>query len=473
MTKEYDLAIIGGGPGGYVAAIKASQLGLKVAVIEKEKVGGTCLHQGCIPTKTFLRSAEVFRQMKSAKQFGVDVAEYALNFMNVQKRKAKVVDQLYRGVQSLLKKNNVSVYDGIGRILGPSIFSPMAGTISIEHGQDIENTMLIPKNIIIATGSKPATLPGVKIDGEYVLTSDDAIQIKQLPKSIIIVGGGVIGVEWASLLADFNVAVTLIEYSKHLLPTEDIDISKEIERQLRKKGVEVITEAAVQQTYTPKDGQVKIDYVKNETVYQVTAEKILLSVGRTPNTDDLGLNNTSISLKDGFIETNEFYQTAESHIYAIGDVIGGKQLAHVASHEGMIAVEHMAGKNPFSMNELNIPACVYSHPEVASIGLTEQQAKEQGYSLKIGSFPFQANGKALIYGESEGFIKIIANEANDDLLGIHMIGPLVTEMISEGSLAKLLDATPWELTESIQPHPTLTETIGEAALAVEGKSIHY
>lgn len=473
MTKEYDLAILGGGPGGYVAAIRAAQLGLKVAVVEKDKLGGTCLHRGCIPSKAFLRSAEVYRQTKVADRFGINVGEYALNFPKVQKRKAKIVSQLYQGVQSLLKKNKVSVYHGIGRILGPSIFSPMAGTISIEHRNGEENTMLIPKNIIIATGSSPASLSGVTIDGKYVLTSDDALQMEQLPESIVIIGGGVIGIEWASLLADFNVSVTILEYSDRILPSEDLDISKEVEHQLSKKGIKIITKAAVQRTNEPNNGEVTVDYLINDEVKQLTAQQVLLSVGRQPNTNDIGINNTNITLTDGHIETNEFYQTKESHIYAIGDVIGGYQLAHVASHEGITAVEHIAGKDPFPIVHTNIPACIYSHPEVASIGLSESDAKEQGYSIKVGKFPFQANGKALVYGESDGFIKIVANAENDDILGIHMVGPTVTEMISEASLAKLLDATPWELTETIHPHPTLAETIGEAALAIEGVAIHY
>src|SRR5690625_308308 len=473
MTKEYDLAILGGGPGGYVAAIRAAQLGLKVAIVEKDKLGGTCLHRGCIPSKALLRSAEVYRQTKAAEQYGIDVSEYTLNFLNVQKRKEKIVAQLYQGVQSLLKKNKISVYHGIGRILGPSIFSPMAGTISIEHDNGDENTMLIPKNIIIATGSTPATLPDISIDGKYVLTSDNALQLEQLPESMIIVGGGVIGIEWASLLADFNISVTILEYSERILPTEDIDISKEVERQLNKKGIEIITNATVQKTNEPKNNEVTINYLINDKTKQLTAQNVLLSVGRKPNKYDIRIDNKNIILKNGSIETNEFYQTKESHIYAIGDVIGGRQLAHVASHEGITAVEHIAGKDPFPIDQANIPACVYSDPEVASIGLTEDEAKKLGYSVKIGKFPFQANGKALVHGESEGFIKIIADEENDDLLGIHMVGPFVTEMISEASLAKLLDATPWELTKTIHPHPTLAETIGEAALAIEGISIHY
>src|SRR5690625_676623 len=260
MTKEYDLVIIGGGPGGYVAAIRAAQLGLQVAVVEKDQLGGTCLHRGCIPSKTLLRSAEVFRQTKAAESYGVELSQLTLNFTNVQKRKEKVIQQLYQGIQALLEKNSVSVYHGIGRILGPSIFSPMAGTISIEHFNGEENTMIVPKYIIIATGSHPTVLPNVSVDGHYVITSNEALQMDQLPESIIIVGGGVIGIEWASMLADFNVKVTILEYSERILPTEDVDISKELERQLSKKGIKIITEASVQQTKNPVDGEITLMY---------------------------------------------------------------------------------------------------------------------------------------------------------------------------------------------------------------------
>src|SRR5690625_3950309 len=398
MTKEYDLVIIGGGPGGYVAAIRAAQLGMQVAVVEKDQVGGTCLHKGCIPSKALLRSAEVFRQTKQAKQFGIEVSDYMLNFSKVQSRKTKVVKQLYQGVRSLLKKHQISVYQGFGRILGPSIFSPMAGTISIEHDNGDENTMIVPKNIIIATGSKPDTLPEITVDGKFIMTSDDALEMTELPKSIVIVGGGVIGIEWASMLNDFGVQVTVIEYGERILPTEDHDISIAVEQELNQQGIKFIKNTQVTHVDEPENGLITIQYESADTKDKITVEKLLLSVGRTPNTEDIGINNTNIVLNNGYIETNEYYQTKESHIYAIGDVIGGRQLAHVASHEGITAVEHIAGETPYPISETSIPACVYSYPEVASIGLTEFTAKEKGYNIQVGKFPFQANGKALVYG---------------------------------------------------------------------------
>lgn len=471
MSQKYDVAILGGGPGGYVAAIRASQLGLKVALVEKEKLGGTCLHKGCIPSKAMLRSAEVFKQTKEAATFGVDVSTPELNFSAVQRRKDGIINQLYNGVQSLMKKGKIDVYEGYGRILGPSIFSPLAGTISVEYENGDENTMIVPKNVLIATGSKPRHLDHLPIDGKQIVTSEGALTFDQLPSSIMIVGGGVIGVEWASMLADFDVKVTLFETAPHILPTEDRDIAKEVERQLSNKGITIHTSAMVGASHVQKES-VTLDVTTGERDEQYHAEKVLVSVGREANIDTIGLNNTDVHVTNGHIETNAFFQTNESHIYAIGDVIGKKQLAHVASREGVIAVEHMANQQPEQLNYDQIPTCIYSNPEVASVGLTEEEAKEQGYDIDVGTFPFQANGKALVYGQSEGFTKIIANRKNEDLLGIHMVGPHVTELISEAGLGVVLDATPWELTQSVHPHPSLSEVIGEAALAVTNEQIH-
>lgn len=472
MTKNYDLVILGGGTGGYVAAIRASQLGMQVAIVEKGKLGGTCLHQGCIPSKSLLRSAEVYRQTMEADHFGIETKDIKLNFLKVQERKNEIVETLHKGVQGLMKKGKIDVYEGFGRILGPSIFSPMPGTISIEYENGDENTMIIPKNIIIATGSKPKTLPNIDIDGQYVMTSDEALEMETLPKTITIVGGGVIGIEWASMLADFGVEVTVVEYSEQILPTSDYSIAKELEKQLKKKGITIITNATVLSNTIDENNGVSIEVEINDTIEQIESEKILVSVGREANRTDIGIENTDIVIKDGFIQVNGHYQTKESHIYAIGDVIGGMQLAHVASHEGIVAVEHMADEKPLPIQYQNIPTCVYSHPEVASVGLTENQAKEQGFDIKVSRFPFQAIGKALVYGESEGFVKIIADNQTEDLLGVHMIGPHVTDMISEAGLAKVLDATPWEMSLNIHPHPSLSEVLGEAALAVDGNQIH-
>ncbi|MEA1021787.1 dihydrolipoyl dehydrogenase [Bacillus subtilis] len=474
MATEYDVVILGGGTGGYVAAIRAAQLGLKTAVVEKEKLGGTCLHKGCIPSKALLRSAEVYRTAREADQFGVETAGVSLNFEKVQQRKQAVVDKLAAGVNHLMKKGKIDVYTGYGRILGPSIFSPLPGTISVERGNGEENDMLIPKQVIIATGSRPRMLPGLEADGKSVLTSDEALQMEELPQSIIIVGGGVIGIEWASMLHDFGVKVTVIEYADRILPTEDLEISKEMESLLKKKGIQFIIGAKVlPDTMTKTSDDISIQAEKDGETVTYSAEKMLVSIGRQANIEGIGLENTDIVTENGMISVNESCQTKESHIYAIGDVIGGLQLAHVASHEGIIAVEHFAGLNPHPLDPTLVPKCIYSSPEAASVGLTEDEAKANGHNVKIGKFPFMAIGKALVYGESDGFVKIVADRDTDDILGVHMIGPHVTDMISEAGLAKVLDATPWEVGQTIHPHPTLSEAIGEAALAADGKAIHF
>lgn len=474
MATEYDVVILGGGTGGYVAAIRAAQLGLKTAVVEKEKLGGACLHKGCIPSKALLRSAEVYRTAREADQFGVETAGVSLNFEKVQQRKQAVVDKLAAGVNHLMKKGKIDVYTGYGRILGPSIFSPLPGTISVERGNGEENDMLIPKQVIIATGSRPRMLPGLEADGKSVLTSDEALQMEELPQSIIIVGGGVIGIEWASMLHDFGVKVTVIEYADRILPTEDLEISKEMESLLKKKGIQFITGAKVlPDTMTKTSDDISIQAEKDGETVTYSAEKMLVSIGRQANIEGIGLENTDIVTENGMISVNESCQTKESHIYAIGDVIGGLQLAHVASHEGIIAVEHFAGLNPHPLDPTLVPKCIYSSPEAASVGLTEDEAKAKGHNVKIGKFPFMAIGKALVYGESDGFVKIVADRDTDDILGVHMIGPHVTDLISEAGLAKVLDATPWEVGQTIHPHPTLSEAIGEAALAADGKAIHF
>ncbi|MED4223743.1 dihydrolipoyl dehydrogenase [Neobacillus cucumis] len=472
MAQEYDLVILGGGTGGYVAAIRASQLGLKTAIVEKEKLGGTCLHKGCIPSKALLRSAEVFATTKQGAEFGVITGDVSLDFGKVQARKNKIIDQLHKGVQHLMKQGKIDVYEGIGRILGPSIFSPIPGTISVEMNNGTENEMLIPKNVIVSTGSRPRTLPGLEIDGKFVLSSDEALQLSALPKSIIIIGGGVIGIEWASMLSDFGVEVTVIEFADRIIPTEDKEISKEMQRVMKKKGINLITSAKVLPETIIKDQEVHISAEVKGVLKQFKAEKLLVSVGRQANIEGIGLENTEIQIEKGFIVTNDFYQTKESHIYAIGDVIGGLQLAHVASHEGILAVEHIAGEKPSPMDYRLVSRCIYSNPEVSSVGITEEQARENGHKVKIGKFSFRAIGKALVFGESDGFVKIVADSETDDILGVHMIGPHVTDMITEAGLAMVLDATPWEIAHTIHPHPTLTEAIGEAALAVDGKAIH-
>lgn len=472
MAKEYDLVILGGGTGGYVAAIRAAQLGLKTAIVEKGKLGGTCLHKGCIPSKALLRSAEIYSTFKNSEEFGIKVKDVELDFEKVQERKNRVINQLHKGVEFLMKKRKIDVFEGTGTILGPSIFSPLPGTISVQMNKGGENEILVPKNVIIATGSRPRTLPGLEIDGEFVLSSDEALEMKKLPQSIIIIGGGVIGIEWASMLSDFGVNVTILEYLDRILPTEDKEISKEMQRLMKKRGVKIVTGANVlSDTLQKGDGVTISAQIKGEKK-EFHADKILVSVGRNANIEGIGIENTSIQINKGVIATNEFYQTKESHIYAIGDCIGGLQLAHAASHEGIVAVEHIAGKNPTPIDNRFVPKGVYSRPEVGSVGWTEEEAKENGINVKVGKFSFRSNGKALVFGEPDGFVKIVANRDTNDLLGVHIIGPHATDLISEAGLAKVLDATPWEIGQTIHPHPTLSEAFAEAALAVDGNAIH-
>ncbi|MEI3604859.1 dihydrolipoyl dehydrogenase [Pseudogracilibacillus sp. SE30717A] len=473
MSKEYDLVILGGGTGGYVAAIRASQLGMKVAVVEAEKLGGTCLHHGCIPSKSLLRTAEMYRQMQDALTYGIEVNNLQLIFPKAQERKDKIVNTLYQGVQSLMKKNGIDVYQGYGRILGPSIFSPMPGTISVEYKNGQDNTMLIPKFVLIATGSTPRPFPGMPFDGEHILNSDHALQLTELPSSILIIGGGVIGIEWASMLQDLGVEVTVIENNKTILAGEDLAVQQEVLKALESRGVTILTDTAVESdTIEINDSTIRLSVNTQGKQQNIEVDKLLVSIGREANISEIGLTNTSIQIKNNVIQTNEMYQTKESHIYAIGDCIGGMQLAHVASAEGIIAVEHMAGKSPDPLNPLQIPACIYSFPEVGKVGLTEQQAKDAGYDIKVGTFPFQGIGKAHVYGEPIGFTKIIVDQQTEDILGVHMVGSHVTDLISEASLAKVLDATAWEISKTVHPHPTLSEVFLESALAVDHVQIH-
>lgn len=472
MAITVDVAVLGGGPGGYTAAIRAAQAGKKVAIIEMDKLGGTCLHKGCIPSKSLLRSAEVYRTLLASQQYGIDVAEGAvsLDFGKVQTRKSATVDQLFRGLQGLMKKHGVEIVRGKGRVIGPSIFSPKSGSLAVELA-DGEMESVVSTNLIIATGSRPRSLPGLDPDGERILTSDDALQMDALPESILIVGGGVIGVEWASMLQDFGVSVTLVEAGARLLPGEDAEVSAELTKALRRRGVRILTSVQLDtSSYAAAGEDISIKASTQDGDVELTADKLLLSVGRVANIEGIGLENTDVRTKDGFIEVNGFGQTTEPHIYAIGDVVGGVQLAHAASHEGLNAVDHICGKQIHSLPDHLIPRCIYSSPEIASYGLTEDGARTRGHDIKIGKVPFQAIGKAIVLGEAEGFVKVIADRKTNDILGVHMIGPHATDLISEASLAGWLNAAPWEAGAMVHPHPTLAEALGEAMLAVDGKS---
>ncbi|OAS22925.1 dihydrolipoyl dehydrogenase [Paenibacillus oryzisoli] len=468
---RYDVVVLGGGIGGYTAAIRAAQLGKTVAIVERDKMGGTCLHQGCIPSKALLRSAEVYAAMKHSEDYGITAQAVSLNFDGVLGRKQRIVDQLHQGLQFLMKKNKITIHYGNGRIIGPSIFSPRSGAVSVEK-EDGDIETLLSSNLIIATGSRPRSLPGLEIDGINIITSEDALRMENLPKSIIIVGGGVIGVEWASMLSDFGVKVTIVEVDKRLVNLEDEDVSKELERLFKKRGITLETGTKlIPDSVKVTDGVVTMQVDKQGELHELSAERVLVSVGRVANVEGIGLENTDIKIDRGVIRVNRYMQTTESHIYAVGDVIGGLMLAHMAGHEGILAAEHIAGHQPEELQTHLVSKCTYTRPEIASVGWTQQQAIDQGRQVKVGKFSFKGIGKALVYGDSDGFVKVIADKETNDILGVHMIGPQVTNSITEAALAQMLNATPWEVGQTIHPHPTLSEALGEAMLAVDGIAI--
>ncbi|WP_438351346.1 dihydrolipoyl dehydrogenase [Paenibacillus sp. FA6] len=471
MTITCDIAVLGGGTGGYVAAIRAAQLGKDVVIIEEDKLGGTCLHRGCIPSKSLLRSAEVYADIKESESYGIETSGAKVVFPKVQQRKSDIVEQLYQGVQYLMRKNKIRVLHGKGRVIGPSIFSPQGGAVAVELADgELEN--VVPNHLIIATGSRPRVLTGLESDGIHILSSDEALLMEQLPQSMIIVGGGAIGVEWASMLNDFGVEVTIVEAANQLLPQEDEDISKELTKIFARRGIKVLTGSKVlADTYQIEDGIITLNIQQGDSTKSLTAEKLLVSIGRQANIENIGIENTGVRIEKGCIDVNSVMQTNEAHIYAIGDVIGGVQLAHAASHEGIVAVNHMAGETVHPYESQLIPRCVYTRPEVASVGYTEKECKERGFDVKVGKFPFQANGKSLVQGSKDGFVKVVADRKTNDILGVQMIGVHVTDLISEAALAQVLNATPWEVSQTIHPHPTLSEVLGEAMLAVDGQAI--
>lgn len=470
MAIETDLLILGGGTGGYVAAIRAAQQGMKVVLVEKDKLGGTCLHKGCIPTKALLKSAEVLDTLKQAEDFGIEnEGHFNVDFRQVMNRKESIVNQLYQGVQGLVKKNNIKVVHGKGAVLGPSIFSPVSGAVAVTFDDpEQEEEIYVPKKLLIATGSSPASLPHLPLDEEHILSSDGMLELEALPQSIAIIGGGVIGSEWASLLNSMGVEVTIYEALDRLLINESKKISLTLQRSFKKRGIQVELSQLVEKAEVTETG-VTLSIKGEEEPLEY--EKVMVAIGRKPNVEGLGLQNTSVKFDAKGIQVNEHYQTAEGHIYAIGDCIDTLQLAHVATKEGELAVEHMVKEYSDPLNYINVPRCTYTSPEIASVGYTKETLPE-GKKVKIGSFQFSGNGKALIGGHAEGFVEVIKDEETDDLIGVSIIGPHATDLISEASTAIYLNATPMEIGEAIHPHPTLSEAIQEAALDTEKWAIH-
>lgn len=464
-ATNYDLVVLGGGTGGYVAAIRAAQLGMSVAVVEKEKVGGTCLHVGCIPTKALLHTAEVLHQVRNGESLGIVVGSVALDYAKAAAYKDRVVNQLYRGVQYLLKKNGVTTIAGRGHLVD-------AHRILVEREGSSEE--VTGKNLLIATGSVPRALPGVPFDGQRVVNSDHVLASSEVPRSILILGGGAIGVEFASMYNDFGCEVTLVEMMDQLLPNEDPDIAKTLRNLFTRRGITVMTGARLQTETLQVTGEGVVASVveADGSSKQVRAERLLVAVGRSPVTEGLGLEAVGVATERGFIRVDQRYRTNVPGIYAIGDVIGGYLLAHVAAHEGIIAVETMAGLDPEGLSPVRIPRVTYCRPEVASLGWTEQEAQAQGFEVKVGTFPLRANGRSLILGEADGMVKLVADKKTDALLGAHLIGPNASELINEMALARFLEGTGWEVAESVHAHPTVSETLHEAALALDGHAIH-
>jgi len=463
--RSFDLVIIGSGPGGYVAAVRAAQLGLRTAVVESYKQpGGTCLHWGCIPTKALLHTADVLETASGAKRFGVEVAGARLDVAAMQRYKDKVVQSNAKGVEFLFKKNGVTLLPGRGRLAGPH-----AVEVRPAEGPAYRVSC---RFVILATGSAIRPLSGVEFDGERVISSDHALGLPRVPASLIVLGAGAVGVEFASIYRSFGAEVTVVELLPRLIPLEDEALGQELERAFKRRGIAAHTGAKVGAVERTADG-VRLSADKGGARIELTAEMLLVAVGRRPCTDDLGLETTAVRRDTrGFVEVDGMMRTAEEGVYAIGDIVATPALAHVASHEGSIAAEHAAGHSPRALNYDQIPSCTYCQPEVAAVGLSEAVARERGHDVAVGSFPFAAVGKAKILDDTRGFVKIVADRRYDEVLGVHIIGPHATELIAEAATALALEATAASIFEAVHAHPTLAEAVGEAALAVHGRPIH-
>jgi dihydrolipoamide dehydrogenase len=465
----YDVAIIGSGPAGYTAAIRAGQYGLKTALIEKDGfLGGTCLHVGCIPTKALLFNAELWDHLKEAKEFGIEgVDTRKLNWAAIQERKNKIVTKHTKGLDFLMKKNKVETVKGYGRLTGPA----QHGIHAVEVTHDGKTTSLKTKNVILATGSDARMIPGMEVS-ERVLTNIEILSLKEIPKSLVIVGAGAVGVEFASIYRSFDSEVTIVEMLPRLVPVEDEEVSKELARVYRKRGISFHTSARVEDVDKTKTGVIVTITVDGKP-QKIEAEKILIAIGRKPRTDNVGLEKTKIKPEREFIKVDSWQRTEEEGVYAIGDIVlGTPQLAHVGAMEGLVAVAKIAGKPSKSVNRERIPGATYCHPEIGSVGLTETQAREAGYNVKIGKFPFSANSRASIVGQHEGFIKIVSDADYGEILGVHIIGPQATELIAEAVAAMEAEATVEDLTWTIHAHPTLAEAMLDASNSVYGMAIN-
>jgi dihydrolipoamide dehydrogenase len=484
MPNEYDVIVIGAGTGGYVAAIRAAQLGLKTAVVEKQKgLGGTCLLWGCIPTKALLEHAHALKVVQQAKEWGVTsggapiaATGVAIDMAQVQSRKDRIVSGLSKGVEFLFKKNKIDWIKGSARLAGNGAVEIVEGDASTSSGQATQ-ALRARKEIVVATGSAPRSVPGVQIDRQRIISSDEAIQLREVPKAIVIIGSGAVGVEFASIFRRFGSQITLIELLPRLVPSEDESVSAELEKSFKKQGMAILTGTKVTKASANATG-VSLDVQAPDGKSQaISAELLLVATGRGPVTTDLGADALGITLDRGYVVVDEIYRTSVAHVSAIGDVItlgrgAHPQLAHVSSMEGVIVAERLAGKPVQPLNYDQVPACTYCDPEIASVGLTEAEATQRGYDVRVGSFPFGVLGRAKMAGESEGFVKIVAERRYDEVLGVHMIGPRSTELIAEAVVALRLECTVEELTKTIHAHPTFSEAVAEAAHATHGAAIH-
>ena len=460
---NYDVIVLGSGPGGYVTAIRASQLGMKTAVIEKESLGGVCLNWGCIPTKALLKSANVYEYINHAEDYGIKVSSHKADFSAVVKRSRSVAEKMSGGVQFLMKKNKIDVIMGTGKVKpGKTI------EVTDEKGEKKDYTA---KNIIIATGARSRQLPNLEQDGKQIVGYREAMVLPKIPKKMVIVGSGAIGVEFAYFYNAMGVDVTVVEYLPNIVPVEDIDVSKQLEKTFKKKGMNIMTNSSVEKVEKSSKG-CEVHVKTKKGMETLNCDVVLSAVGIQPNIENIGLEETGIVVDAGKIVVNDYYETNIPGYYAIGDVVAGQALAHVASAEGITCVEKIAGQNPEPIDYNNIPGCTYCSPEIASVGMTEKAAKEAGYELKVGKFPFSASGKASAAGHNDGFIKLIFDAKYGELLGGHMIGANVTEMIAEIVALRKLETTGHELIKTVHPHPTMSEAVMEAAAAAYDEVIH-
>ena len=463
MSERYDLIVLGSGPGGYVAAIRASQLGMKVAIVERERLGGICLNWGCIPTKALLRTSEIYHYMQHAADYGLKAEKVSFDLDAVVQRSRKVAGQLNAGVKGLMKKNKVAVHEGVGKLTGKGKLSVAQGDKTVE---------LEAKHILVATGARARELPFAKSDGKRIWTYRHAMTPAEMPSRLLVIGSGAIGVEFASFYNDMGADVTIVEMLPRILPVEDEEVSAFMEKRLTKDGIRIVTGAGVEKIETSGSGVKASIKGKDGKVAAEDYSHVIVAIGIVPNTEEIGLEALGVATERGQITVDGFGRTNVEGIYAIGDVTGAPWLAHKASHEGIVCIEKIAGEDPHPFETWNIPGCTYSRPQVASVGLTEAKAKEAGHEVKVGKFPFIGNGKAIALGEADGFVKTVFDAKTGELLGAHMVGAEVTELIQGYVVARQLETTEAELMETVFAHPTLSEMMHESVLGAYGRAIH-